>query len=232
MSFYRFEAHQGLPGGTDAWKRHIWENFHTLELEEPREFVTPIMEKMNLPEGSVEFYFTELGMDKIGSRCGAVSTACDWYKVEDIPAEDIIWEAPFQICAKKVDPDRKERFELNLENKVEFQNVQVQPQVQPKVEPQAKPKIQPKIEHEITFQENWGNFISRKEIMKECGSLTQNDKDNHPLSESFVKWANLNWNAIQVKFLSPELGIIHEPFSQQDWTNFSMRAQEIADSAN
>ena len=77
----------------------------------------------------------------------------------------------------------------------------------------------------MTFEQNWNNLLARKKRATR-GILNMAVKDQYPLTPQFVKWANLNWEAVERKLCSPELEKVHSPFTPQDYTNLSMCTRE------
>lgn len=76
----------------------------------------------------------------------------------------------------------------------------------------------------MTFEQNWANLQARKQA-QDAGTLNKKFKDQHPLTPSFVKWANLNFPHVR-QILDTPTGTEHEPMSIKDSANYSLRVRE------
>lgn len=74
----------------------------------------------------------------------------------------------------------------------------------------------------MTFEQNWNNLVIRSQSMKN-GIISQDIKDNHPLSSNFIKWANNNFEMIKFKLEHPGIDTPERAMSLEDYTNWMLQ---------
>ena len=85
-------------------------NMSELGLKGNRETINQLMEKQNLKEGDIQFWFTEKGLHQVGKHLQISEVLFKWFKLKSISEDLIIFKDELQVATRLLIVGKKNQF--------------------------------------------------------------------------------------------------------------------------